>query len=231
MKHMGWAWALLLGCLTVQATETRVWIFGDSLVRETSFTLRKMLAEANVPADTFVTLGSAWTRPDLFDWHAKLREIVKTSKPELVLFMMGASDRQNMMGNGQSLAFGSAAWDAEYARRLDSAFEILTSGGVRHVIYVGLPDLRDEEANRYAHHLNELIQTRVAANPAVRFFDAAKLLSRKPGQFSVFIPGKDGMPVLTRSSDGVHLTPQGGDILAQALWTEIKPLVDKPAKP
>ena len=145
--------------------------------------------------------------------------------------MMGASDLQNMVGSGQTLIQGSAAWDAEYARRLDSALEILVGGGVRQVFWVGLPDMRDEEINRFAHHVNAIIQTRVAANPSARFFDAAKLFSKKPGKFSVYIPGKDGMPVLTRSPDGIHLSSLGGEVLAQAIWTEIKPQLTKMPKP
>lgn len=85
MKLAGLVLVLLLSGLSVRAAQPRVWIFGDSIVRETSFVLRKLLDSENVPADAFITLGSAWTRPDLFDWHAKLRETVKNSKPELII--------------------------------------------------------------------------------------------------------------------------------------------------
>jgi len=231
MKRIGLMLSLLLSCLTVTATEPRVWIVGDSIVRETSFALRKMLESAHVSVETFVSLGSGLTRPDLFDWHAKLREIGKNSKPELVIIMMGASDIQKMQGNGQTLACGTPEWDAEYARRVDVALEILTSGGARQIFWVGLPDMRDEELNRFVHNVNGIIQTRVAAKPSVRFFDAARLLSKKSGQFSAYIPGKDGMPILARSSDGKHLSLQGGELLAQAIWADIKPQVEKMTKP
>ncbi len=231
MKRGGWLLVLSLSCLAVEAAAARVWIVGDSIVRETSFALRKTLESANVPADSFISLGSGLTRPDLFDWHAKLRDIVTNSRPELVVVMMGASDIQDMKGNGQLLSRGTPAWDAEYARRLDGALEILAGGGVRQVFWVGLPDMRDAELNQFAHDLNGIIKTRVAARSFARFFDSASLLSKQPGQFSAYLPGPDGMPILARSTDGKHLSLQGGAILAQAIWTEIKPLLEKAVKP
>ncbi len=231
MKRGGWLLIAILSCLAAEAAATRVWIVGDSIVRETSFALRKTLESANVPVETFISLGSGLTRPDLFDWHAKLREIVTNSRPELVVVMMGASDIQDMNENGRLLTRGAPAWDAEYARRLDVALEILLGGGVRQVFWVGLPDMRDPALNQFAHDLNRIVQTRVTARSSARFFASASLLSKQPGQFSAYLPGPDGMPILARSTDGKHLSLQGGAMLAQAVWTEIKPLLEKAAKP
>ena len=61
--------------------------------------------------------SSGLVRDDYYNWPAKVPELVAEHKPDAILVMMGANDRQTMQTAAGAQAFGGDQWRAEYTAR------------------------------------------------------------------------------------------------------------------
>lgn len=193
------------------------------MVRRVAHSLKQELRkEPGVAVGTFASLGSGLARYDLYDWSNKVHEIARDFRPDIAVAVLGTADDQSMKKNGEVLPFGSPRWKAEYATRVRTVIDTLVQGGCRTIVWLGLPDMRDDAKNRGVHLINALFQDICADHPSVIFLDVAKVLSTKPGAYSPYIQDEHGMPVHVRSSDGIHLSSQGGLIVAGLVMDKIR---------
>lgn len=199
----------------------QIYMMGDSMIREVAHAIKSRTANTGqITSESFISLGSGFARPDLFDWPAKLRDVVTQSKPRYVIVFLGAADNQPMQANFRTLPFGEPDWVQEYQRRIGTIMDIMASGGVRRVAWIGMPDMREPAAQRDMRIINNVFKEEAAKRPIIQYVDTSTLLSKVPGQFSPYIiDKKTGMPVHVRSPDGKHLRQEGGDILAQRIFS------------
>ena len=198
----------------------RVWVGGDSLTSEFGPALADRLARTGrAEAEVEYRFSTGLSRPDYFDWPARLHSVIREQDPEVFVAMFGANDGQNIAVNGDVLTFGAPQWQEEYARRVDTVMALLSRDG-RDVLWVGQPIMRVPDFDQKMELLNDIYRERARTHPGVQYVDTRRLFSRD-GAFSAYLNNDDGQPVLMRQQDGVHLTRAGGERLTDVVVAQI----------
>jgi hypothetical protein len=198
----------------------RVWVGGDSLTSEFGPALADRLARTGrATTEVEYRFSTGLSRPDYFDWPARLHAVVREQDPEVFIAMFGANDGQNIAVDGDVLTFGTPQWQAEYGRRVDAVMTLLSRDG-RDVFWVGQPIMRAPDFDQKMQLLNDIYRKRAESHDGVEYVDTRKLFSRD-GAFSPYLNNEDGQPVLMRQQDGVHLTRAGGELLTDVVVGEI----------
>lgn len=194
-----------------------VLVVGDSMIKLVAASLAKELAvHPEIEVVPQVRIGSGLARLDLYDWHAALQQLAPI-KPEVAVVMFGGNDGQPMKTAGGLVEPGTPGWAAEYGRRVERTISILQGIGVRKIIWVGLPDMREPRLEKMSKDVNGIVSAQAQGKANVAFFETALMFSVEPGKFSPYILGPKGRPILVRSSDGGHLNTTGADLLASRL--------------
>jgi len=207
-----------------QATPQRVLIVGDSMMQIPAHSLELALSrKPEVQTKAFTRIGSGLARLDVFDWLAQMRTLVDEFKPDTALVFLGANDHQAMKTGDTVIQPGEPAWEVEYARRVGEAMDILGAGKGTRVLWLQLPDMKEDKNREDADLMNRIFAAE-AAKHGVTFFETRPVLSRTPGKFAPYVIQANGMPLRVRSSDNIHLSREGADLLAVAviasLWKE-----------
>jgi hypothetical protein len=199
----------------------RLWIGGDSVMQVLGESLVAMADRSGVVAPTLeFHISTGLARPDYYDWPARLQEVVDSQHPEVAVVLYGAHDAQPMEVNGTRVAFGTAAWIAEYRARVDAAMTTLSADG-RLVYWLGQPVMRSAALSDRIARMNEVYRSEAARHPGVVYVDTWSSTVDSSGGYSSYLPGSDGQPVLARAADGVHLERAGGDILARLVLSRL----------
>jgi hypothetical protein len=69
--------------------------------------------------------------------------------------------------------------------------------------------------------VNEVARAVVEKHNRARYIDAYELFSGKDGDYTPTLPGEDGEAIRVRAGDGIHLTPEGGALLANRVYTPL----------
>lgn len=200
-----------------------VLLVGDSMMKLPGATMERQLKREGFEATAYSGIGTGLARLDAFDWLAKMKSLCADVSPMVTVVAIGANDRQPMqLDNGAVVQPGTPEWDDEYARRVGVAMDTLVEGGNRFVIWLLLPPMRDATVDQFSKQLNEVFRSEAAKRPRVLTHDFSKLIAdRRTGGFTerVMDPGT-GAAVQVREVDGIHLSPNGARMLAQALIRE-----------
>jgi hypothetical protein len=203
-----------------------VLVAGDSLSIYLAQALRPMLAGR--PGTTFAARGkvsSGLARPDFFDWEREMRQLATTHRPDTVVVMIATNDNQTLTRpDGRKVAFGRPGWDAEYARRVRRLVELARLGNPRaRIFWVGAPVMGNPRLNADVAAINAVIRRQVETLPGCRFVSVWQTLADASGHYATSMPANGGRR--TRTPDGVHLTPYGARLLANACLASLGPTV------
>jgi hypothetical protein len=192
----------------------RLLITGDSLVGYLGPALAASLVKTGVVQPTVdFHNGTGLTRPGFVDWAALAQRQVRAWRPDAVVMMLGANDDIGMpTPSGHVAAEGSAAWAAEYQRRLRIVLGILTQQGHAQVYWLTLPMAREARRSHDYALINRAAHAVAATLPGVHVVEVGEW----------FTPGghyRDAMPVdghqeIVREPDGVHLNLTGSRVAA-----------------
>jgi uncharacterized protein len=206
------------GLAHAETPPQRVLIIGDSMMRVTAHSLELQLArQPGVESRAFTSLGSGLARLDIYDWMEQADELVAEFNPDLTIAWFGTNDHQPMRTNDGIIRPMTPEWSAEYGRRVGALMDKLTAAEGARIIWLELPDMRDANLQADVTLINELLKQEAASRPAATFYPTISLFSRRPGTFSMHIPGPTGMPLSVRDADGVHLNRAGADRIAEQL--------------
>lgn len=188
----------------------RVLTAGDSFAQPLGYELN---AYANrykmIVTQLDFKLSTGLTRPDFFDWPARLRAIMaQRPAPEVIVFVIGGNDTQNMWNAQRVFVRRTADWQEEYARRAADVMDIVGQGGAR-LFWVNMPIMRDPERNEIVKAMNEAVQVALEDRPWVHYVDTYTLFQDPDGAFATYLPDEKGEMVQVRQNDGVHLTWAG----------------------
>lgn len=212
--------------------ETPVLMIGDSMMRLLGGKMEAGFKKADVqPATAFSSLGSGLVRSSVFDWTAKINELLNGSDtaeglhPKTVFVVLGTNDRQTIeLVGGGTIAYEAAEWPAEYARRISGVMDQLIEGKVDTVVWLLLPPMKAAAHQEHAALVNKLVTEAASAEnrrDKVFLYDLGPVLSKKPGEFTGTIMAKDLRAVTVRDPDGVHLTADGAKIVSSAILQDI----------
>jgi lysophospholipase L1-like esterase len=210
--------------LPTAAEPLRVLIVGDSIGLDMGGPLQSDLAGTgvvNAALDGRVSTGL--TRPDYFNWPAELTADIKSTQPQVVVVMIGANDAQDFLGP-PDVPYTAPQWNTLYAQRVAQFMQIAGSGGAT-VVWVGMPPMQDSGLNAQMSDVNAVVQHQaVLVHPAVTFVSTDKSLGTAQGGYTAFVTNAAGQIVNVRTPDGTHLTPGGGQVVAQQVIGELQSL-------
>jgi hypothetical protein len=203
------------------ADPLRVLIVGDSLGIDMGGPLQYDLAGTGVVnAALDARESTGLTRPDYFNWPAELSTDLKTASPEVVVIMIGANDAQDFLGP-PDVPYTSPQWNPMYAQRVSQFMQEAESGGAQ-VIWVGMPPMQNPGLSAQMADVDTIDQTQAAAQkPPVVYISTDKSLGTAQGGYTAFITNAAGQVVNVRTPDGTHLTPGGGQVVAQQVINEL----------
>lgn len=211
----------------------RLWVGGDSMAEVFGRSLADTSGATGV-VDPVVhyEMASGLTRPDYYDWPAALADDVAEHDPEVVVVVLGANDGQGIvLDDGTPVQqVSDPQWVAEYRRRVGGLMDDLRDEG-RSVVWVGQPPMRDADYGARLAVVNQAFSAEAADRPWVTYVDPAPVLGGPDGAFVETLPGDDGAPVTVRREDGIHLTPEGAELLAAHVLGVVARQVDLTAAP
>ncbi len=203
----------------------RLWIAGDSLAGSLGPSLGKTTGATGVVQPVYDSrVSSGLGSPEFFDWPRHATEEMARLDPEVVVFIIGANDFRFPSPTPTDES-GQPEWKAEYAQLVTEMLDAFESGGSsagqRLVYWVGAPTMQDQRKDAGVRAVNEVARAVVAKHPRTRYVDAYKLFSGEDGDYTATLPGEDGESIRVRAGDGIHLTPEGGDLLAAEVYTPL----------
>lgn len=210
----------------------RIWTAGDSvaivpgqaLVRIASG--NPVLQSASPPDGR---LASGLERPDVFNWFEHIPAEIERLKPNLVVLSFGANDDHGYITGapgGSINGFATVEWSREYRRRVGGLMSKIAASG-RLQVWLLPPITRDSAQSERYKLIGRLIEQEAELRPArVRVVDMAELLSGPGGAYVDYVESSGGAYVRVRASDGVHLDPAGGDIVAREVIAKAREMAD-----
>lgn len=181
----------------------RLWSDGDS----TSYFMTVALmaewaARGGIPVRVpDYKISSGLWRPDFFDWPTYIQSEMAAYDPDVVVFMVGANDANQITSY------------EEYGARVGRVMDLMHRPG-RIVIWVGQPNMGRPDLAASVPAVNQVFQEQSASRPWVMYLDTWVLTSWSDGTYAVALPDETGIDQLLRGTDGVHFTSAGGRRLA-----------------
>jgi hypothetical protein len=199
-------------------TPLKLWIGGDSLAGSLGPSLGLLTGNTGVVQPQFDSrVSSGLTTPSFFDWPQHATQEMTRLDPEAVVFIIGTNDGPTVQKKPLD-ASGAPEWRAHYAALVDEMMKILVGARGRTVYWVGAPIMEDNNRSDEVRQLNEVGQEVAARHPEVTYVDSYELFAGRDGKYAASLPSDSGRVVRMRADDGVHLTPEGGDRLAGAVF-------------
>jgi hypothetical protein len=198
----------------------RLWIGGDSLAGSLGPSLGAQAASTGVVQPVYDSrVSSGLSSPEFFDWPRHAGEEMARLNPEVAVFIVGANDWTTPRAAPLD-ASGEPAWKAEYAAQVEQVLDVLEGTGdePRPVYWVGSPPLQEKRKDAGVREINAVARAVVARHPGAVYVDAYDLFSSPQGAYTASLDGPNGKAVRVRTGDGVHFTPEGGDVLGVAIY-------------
>ena len=211
-----------------QAVPARVLIIGDSMMCLPSHALELALAgRTGVTTRAYASIGTGLARLDSFDWMEKTRSLLQEFNPDMTLVWFGTNDRQPMQTTNRIVKLEEPEWEVEYAGRVNALMTLLLSANpTARVMWLELPDMRDEKIQADVLLINRLVQAEAEKHQRVEFFGTREILGFRAGKFTPYVIGSKGLPVQVRDPDGIHLNRAGADRLAEYI---VKAIYETPS--
>ena len=201
----------------------KMWVGGDSVSADLAVSLESIGSKSElftVRRDARAATGL--TRPDFFDWPTHLaRDVIPSEQPDVVVFMVGPNDSQNIPldGGRRGYAIGTPEWEQEYRLRVAGTMDALRSrNNDRLVIWVGAPQPGPGTKLKAQDTINWIVATEAAKRPWVRYFDTWGFMSNPDGSYAARLVNADGQEYQMRQKDDIHFAIGGANRLAWGVW-------------
>ena len=195
----------------------QMYVGGDSISRDLGEGLARITPTILVAIDLDPQPATGLSRPDFFDWAQHLAGVLTEDRPDVIVVLFGANDFQNVEYEGEILDRYGSEWLDLYRQRVDRIMTLLGQPDTQ-TVWVGQPPVREPRLSAGLATLNVLYEEQAAEHPHVTYLDAWGLFSDGDGDYVDEIDG-----VRLRREDGVHLTIDGGNRLAEAVWDLVAP--------
>ncbi|GEM_PF-591310 len=170
--------------------------------------------------------NSGLVRNDYYDWDAKIKELLESSKKiDIAIMMIGSNDRQSIRTAAGTHAPGSPEWEKVYTARIEAIATTFKQKNIP-LIWIGMPVMRLERLSADMVKFNQLYKQAVKKHGGV-FIDIYEPFLDDRNRFTLYGPNVNGLTVKLRLSDGVHFTKAGSRKVAHFAETDIKRIIDK----
>jgi hypothetical protein len=197
----------------------RLWIGGDSLAGSLGPSLGQRAGSTGVVQPVFDSrVSSGLLSPDFVNWPQQGADDMSLYNPEVTVFIVGANDAKNLPDG----ATRDPVWRAQYSGLVEEMLTVIGGNG-RAVYWVGAPVMADATYSERVQGVNDVFRDVAAKHPDVTYVDAYTLFSAPDGTYASVLPVPGGKVARVRGADGIHLTPEGGDLLAETVFERLDP--------
>jgi hypothetical protein len=202
----------------------RVMVVGDFMAGA----LAKGLNAAYEQSANIVTIdasngSSGLVRNDFYDWPAAMPVLVAEQKPDVIVALIGANDRQEISTSSGSFDPGTEEWRAAYTARV-SAFADALAATQKPVLWAGLPTVRQKAMARDYSAFNGIVRETLE-DKGLRFIETWDGFADEEGQFVAVGPDMGGQSVQLRTDDGLNFTRAGQRKLAYFVENDINTIL------
>jgi uncharacterized protein len=195
----------------------RLWIGGDSLTGSLGPSLGRRTGNSGVVQPVFDSrVSSGLLSPDFVNWPRHGAEDMSRYNPEVSVFIIGANDAK-VLPEG---ATRDPSWRAQYSALVEEMLTVIGGNG-RVVYWVGAPVMADAAYSERVQGVNDVFREVAAKHPDVTYVDAYTLFAAPDGSFASTLSVPGGKVARVRAADGIHFTPEGGDLLAETVFERL----------
>jgi uncharacterized protein len=218
-----------LGTAHAQAeSKSKVAFVGDSTADGmwggvTRLIPRNACLKGNAELGRFAKNSTGLTRPEKFNWVDELKKIGDSFKPQVFVMSLGLNDRQSVVVGGKVIFENSPEYPAKYKERVAAVLKSAVASKA-HLLWIGLPAMRDAAPDKDAREKNRFFAEAVAefGDPSMQYVEPWKLNpAAAEDKFASFGPDETGKMIQIRASDGGHFTPAGELLVAAYLLPKI----------
>lgn len=222
----------------------RVVFLGDSVAKTAASAMDALAPAYGISIDNRGILGCGVVRTTPFRYFGKLyddvpagcetwpeiwKEAVEQDRPDVAVVLVGRWELMDRVIGGQWSSIGNPAYDADVASSLDTAVAMAAATGGR-VVLATTPYYRrglrpdggtwPEDDPARVDRFNTLLREAAGRHPSVTVVELGNLLS-VDGQLAMTING-------TRvRTDGVHVAPDAGRLLAPWLLPQLRTIAGR----
>src|SRR2546421_3372184 len=197
----------------------RLWIGGDSLAGSLGPSLGQRAGSTGVVQPVFDSrVSSGLLSPGFVNWPQHGADDMSLYNPEVTVFIVGANDAKNLPEG----ATRDPGWRAQYSALVEEMLTVIGGNG-RAVYWVGAPVMADAAYSERVQGVNDVFRDVAAKHADVTYIDAYTLFSAPDGTYASMLPVPGGGVARVRGADGIHLTAEGGDLLAETVFERLDP--------
>lgn len=194
----------------------RIMMLGDSLMEDLGpATHRTLRHRKGLHFILTAKYSTGLSRPEYFNWPENMEKAVAGTRPDIIIFFIGANDGMPIKVDGRTVYPNSGdAWKAAYRAKMAELFEI----GRRYnckMIWVGLPPM----GSRYAKILaqTEQAQRDGCNEQGIQYIDTIPILGDENGRFRTYMTDGNGKAIRLRARDKEHISPDGNKLVIEQL--------------
>ncbi|MDF7667265.1 DUF459 domain-containing protein [Orbaceae bacterium ESL0727] len=203
--------------------QNKVFFAGDSLMQGVAPYVKKILfKQYKIESIDLSKQSTGLSYPSAFNWPKTISEQLDEDPAiHLLIVFLGANDPWDFpvkeLGN-KYVKFKSELWEEQYRLRIKMILNSAKEHNVQ-VLWLSPPCMRKPKLNEGIIYLNDLYQSEIR-EAQQHFLTTNNLLGCTYDNFSNFIT-TDKEKIKVRIDDGVHFTPTGQKILANAIMEHI----------
>lgn len=153
-------------------------------------------------------VSTGLSRPDAFNWPARLEELLAEEKPDLVIVNFGGNDAQSIpLPNNQAVEFGGPAWDELYGQRVFDFVARIRARGAQAAM-IGMPVMRSPDFSKRMFRLNQVTKLAVQRAGGIYLSQWDLAANADGGYRERVVEGGKSRPM--RLQDGIHFSEAGG---------------------
>ncbi len=204
-------------------TDKKALFIGDSLMQGVApWVMRKLQNDHKIKSINLSKHSTGLTVSKFFDWPATLEKALKDNPDVSVLFVfLGGNDGQSIIDpkTKHYVKFATERWDEVYTGRIQQILDTAKANEVQ-VLWIAPPEMKKADLNKRTAHLVELY-TKIPKEDAI-ILESKKILQSDTAKVgysdSMLVKGKLKK---VRTADGVHFTPTGQKVIANAIMEKV----------
>jgi uncharacterized protein len=173
--------------------------------------------------------SSGLVRDDYYDWPGTLGGILEAEEPDIVIVMIGANDRQQLVVDGRRQEPRSDPWMEEYEARIRKMVDIVREHEA-HLIWAGMIPFRFRSMSSDMIAFNDLYR-RVTEEAGGEYVDVWDGFVDEEGNFATNGPDMNGQPAQLRAGDGINITRAGKRKIAFYVEKPLNRLLEGSSRP
>lgn len=204
-------------------SEEIVLFTGDSMMQGIAPHLKEFLREQhNIQSIDISKQSTGLAYPHAFNWPETIKDTLNSNpKIKVLVIFLGPNDPWDMPPEkgGTFLRFATPEWEQLYRQRIKFILETAKQHSVS-VIWISPPNMRNTKLSEKMFYLSNIYKEE-ADNAHAIFISSNTILKYDDKIYSDY-SGKDSDHKKLRSGDGIHFTPTGQRIIADAIYSDFQ---------